>query len=113
MHDKHTVLVTGGAGYVGSVLVPKLLAEGHSVRVLDNYYFGDDVLAGVKGNPNLTEIHADLRDRIVPIATRSRPESVARAFEAVRLCARDIKGNVNDKLALEQMLLVLRKELAA
>ena len=65
MHDKHTVLVTGGAGYVGSVLVPKLLAEGHSVRVLDNYYFGDDVLAGVKGNQNLTEIHADLRDRAI------------------------------------------------
>lgn len=58
-------------------------------------------------------LHADLRDRIVPVATRARPESVARAFEAVRLCARDIKGNVNDKLALEQMLLVLRKELAA
>jgi nucleoside-diphosphate-sugar epimerase len=63
MHDKHTVLVTGGAGYVGSVLVPKLLAEGHAVRVLDTYWFGDHVLAGVKHHPRLTEIKADMRDR--------------------------------------------------
>lgn len=63
--EKHTVLVTGGAGYVGSVLVPKLLAEGHAVRVLDTYYFGDDVLAGARGLPGLTEIKADMRDRAV------------------------------------------------
>ena len=61
--DKHTVLVTGGAGYVGSVLVPKLLAEGHNVRVLDTYWFGDDVLKASKNHPGLTEIKADMRDR--------------------------------------------------
>jgi nucleoside-diphosphate-sugar epimerase len=41
-----SVLVTGGAGYVGAVLVPKLLAVGHRVTVLDLYLYGDDVLAG-------------------------------------------------------------------
>ena len=61
--EKFTVLVTGGAGYVGSVLVPKLLAEGHSVRVLDTYWFGDDVLSSVAGHPRLTEIKGDMRDR--------------------------------------------------
>ncbi|MBN9518704.1 SDR family oxidoreductase [bacterium] len=61
--EKFTVLVTGGAGYVGAVLVPKLLAEGHTVRVLDTYWFGDDVLGAVSGHPRLTEIKGDMRDR--------------------------------------------------
>jgi nucleoside-diphosphate-sugar epimerase len=64
-HEKLIVLVTGGAGYVGSVLVPKLLAEGHAVRVLDTYWFGTDVLAGVKNHPRLMEIRGDMRDRAV------------------------------------------------
>lgn len=58
-----TVLVTGGAGYVGAVLVPKLLAAGYRVKVLDLYIYGDDVLAAVKDNPNLEEIKGDMRDR--------------------------------------------------
>jgi nucleoside-diphosphate-sugar epimerase len=57
------VLVTGGAGYVGSVLVPKLLAAGHKVRVLDAYYFGRRSLAAVRGHAHLEEIQGDLRDQ--------------------------------------------------
>jgi nucleoside-diphosphate-sugar epimerase len=56
------VLVTGGAGYVGSVLVPKLLAAGHAVNVLDLFLFGEDVLASVKDNPKLKLIKGDLRN---------------------------------------------------
>ena len=58
-----TILVTGGAGYVRAVLVPKLLAKGYAVRVLDLYLYGDSVLDAVKDDPRLTQIKGDLRDR--------------------------------------------------
>jgi nucleoside-diphosphate-sugar epimerase len=54
------VLVTGGAGYVGSNLVPKLLASGYEVSVLDLYLYGE-VFADLKSNPRLTETKGDLR----------------------------------------------------
>ncbi len=56
-----TVLVTGGAGYVGSMLVPRLLAEGHTVRVLDLYLYGRDIFADQRG-PRLVEIQGDIRN---------------------------------------------------
>ncbi|HUZ81510.1 MAG TPA: NAD-dependent epimerase/dehydratase family protein [Gaiellaceae bacterium] len=56
------VLVTGGAGYVGAVLVPRLLAAGHEVTVLDLYIYGDDVLASVAGDTRLRETRGDIRD---------------------------------------------------
>ena len=59
---KH-VLVTGGAGYVGAVLVPKLLAAGHRVTVVDLYIFGEHVLDAVKGHPGLRQVRGDIRDR--------------------------------------------------
>lgn len=71
MSKTWNVLVTGGAGYVGSVLVPKLLAAGHTVSVLDLYLYGKDVFDAVRGHPGLREIEGDLRD----------PSAVARAVE--------------------------------
>ena len=56
------VLVTGGAGYVGSVLVPKLLAEGHNVAVLDLYIYGESLFEEFKEHPRLRQIKGDLRD---------------------------------------------------
>lgn len=55
------VLVTGGAGYVGSNLVPKLLKNGYKVTVLDLYMYGQELFADYRG-PNLREVKGDLRD---------------------------------------------------
>jgi len=63
MNRFKNVLVTGGAGYVGSVLVPKLLKKGYKVKVIDLYIYGQDVLSAVRDDPNLTEIKGDIRDK--------------------------------------------------
>ena len=57
------VMVTGGAGYVGSVLVPKLLAAGFAVRVLDWCIFGDSCLDSVRDHPQFEIERGDMRDR--------------------------------------------------
>lgn len=57
-----SVLVTGGAGYVGSRLVPKLLDAGHRVTVLDLYLYGEGVFNGAGENPNLRQVKGDMRD---------------------------------------------------
>jgi len=54
------VLVTGGCGYIGSVLVPILLERGYKVRVFDKLYFGDTALNNVMSNIEL--IPGDVRD---------------------------------------------------
>lgn len=68
----HHVLVTGGAGYVGSALVPALLARGYRVTVLDLYLYGTEVFAEHR-SPALREIVGDIRD----------PEVVGWALEGV------------------------------
>jgi len=63
MYEIKTVLVTGGAGYVGSALVPKLLDRGYHVKILDLYIYGEDVLDAVKDNPRLEQIKGDIRNQ--------------------------------------------------
>lgn len=66
-----SVLVTGGAGYVGSLLVPALLEAGHRVTVLDLYIYGEDVFGPAGTHPRLRQVKGDLRD----------PDAVAAALE--------------------------------
>jgi len=68
--QKRHVLVTGGAGYVGSRLIPQLLAAGHRVTVLDLYIYGD-VFGDLPDRAGLTEVRGDLR----------QPADVARALK--------------------------------
>jgi nucleoside-diphosphate-sugar epimerase len=69
-HRFKRILVTGGAGYVGSRLVPKLLDAGYEVSVLDLFIFGEDIFAHLRGNHRLIEVKGDLRN----------PADVARAL---------------------------------
>ena len=55
------ILVTGGAGYIGSVLVSKLLKERFKVKVLDRFFFGKESLKSLEKNKNLTLIQDDTR----------------------------------------------------
>jgi nucleoside-diphosphate-sugar epimerase len=55
-----TILVAGGAGYIGCVLVPRLLERGYRVKLLDRLYFGEDALAGFREQVEL--IVADVRN---------------------------------------------------
>jgi len=56
------VLITGGAGYLGSVLVPKLLDKGHNVTVYDNLLYNQLSLLNVCNNKKFNFIHGDVRE---------------------------------------------------
>ena len=55
------VLVTGGAGYLGSILVPALLDRGFAVTVIDNFLYGQDSLAAVCYRPEFSVVRGDVR----------------------------------------------------
>jgi nucleoside-diphosphate-sugar epimerase len=70
------VVVIGGAGYVGAVLVPRLLAEGYAVVVLDLFIYGEEPLAAVRSHPQLTVIRGDVRDEAAVRRAVARCEAV-------------------------------------
>lgn len=63
--DDGTVLVTGGAGYIGSLLVRRLLNLGYHVRVLDRLMYGDAAIRDLYGHARLDLVVGDFRDRAV------------------------------------------------
>ena len=56
------IFITGGAGYVGAVLVPHLIEKGYSVTVLDLMIYGDNVLPS---HPNLNSVKGDIRNQVL------------------------------------------------
>ncbi|MBT5229601.1 MAG: NAD-dependent epimerase/dehydratase family protein [Methylococcales bacterium] len=88
------ILVTGGAGYLGSTLVPALLQEGHKVTVLDNFMFGQNSLAHVCHDPNFTVIKGDIRckDTMQPLMKAADIIIPLAALVGAPLCSQDPVG---------------------
>jgi nucleoside-diphosphate-sugar epimerase len=59
---KRTIVVFGGGGYVGSELIPALLADGYKVRVFDTFWYGKSTLSSHSTNPKLQLFQGDIRD---------------------------------------------------
>jgi nucleoside-diphosphate-sugar epimerase len=60
---KESILITGGAGYLGSTLVPALLQAGYKVTVLDNFLFSQNSLLECCANPDFNVVRGDCRDK--------------------------------------------------
>jgi len=89
------VLVTGGAGYFGSVLVPKLLAAGHSVTVLDNFLYGRNPLEGVMDK--ITVIEGDIRDMTSVVKALGNCDAVIHLASIVG----DQAGDIDPRTTIE------------
>src|SRR5438067_2775761 len=85
------VLVTGGAGYIGSILVPALLDRGCAVTVLDNFMYGQDGLAAVCYRPEFSIVRGDVRslDTVRKLAADADVIIPLAALVGAPLCDRD------------------------
>lgn len=109
----HNILVTGGAGYLGSIMVPDLLNAGHKVTVLDNFMFQQSSLNHVCSNPNFSIVKGDIRIESVmaPLLKKADIVIPLAALVGAPLCNLDPVGATtinHDAIAL--MIKLLSKE---
>lgn len=85
------ILITGAAGYIGSVLIPELLNAGYAVDALDLYPRGDTVLTACCANPNFNPIKGDTRDEALVQGLLSKADIVIplAALVGAPLCKQD------------------------
>ncbi len=85
------ILITGGAGYIGSVLTPHLLAEGHEVTVLDNFLFGQATLADCCKHDTFSVLRGDCRDEalVKPLLAKADVIIPLAALVGAPLCKAD------------------------
>jgi nucleoside-diphosphate-sugar epimerase len=90
----YRILVTGGAGYLGSTLVPELLAAGHKVTVLDNFMYHQNSLAHVCHDPGFEVVRGDVRleSTVLPLLKKADIVIPLAAYVGAPLCARDPVG---------------------
>lgn len=107
------ILVTGGAGYIGSILVPELLRIGHEVTVVDNFMYAQASLNHCCGYSNFHVVNGDIRhsDFIRPYYERAEIIIPLAAYVGAPLCNKDQTGaqTVNHD-AIISMLSMLRDE---
>ena len=99
-------LITGGGGYIGSILVPALLDEGHDVTVVDTFSHGMNTLGGVCTNTRLDIVRADVRDadKVRLLATKADYVIPLAALVGAPLCAQDPLGATSINLDAVKML---------
>ena len=90
----YSILVTGGAGYLGSVLVPALLAEGHHVTVVDNFMFRQTSLNHICSDPHFDVYRGDARDPLLLRQVLKHADYIIplAALVGARLCEEDKTG---------------------
>ena len=90
----YQILVTGGAGYLGSTMVPELLTAGHRVTVLDNFMYDQNSLAHVCNNPRFEVVRGDVRVEatVLPLLKKADVIIPLAAYVGAPLCARDPVG---------------------
>ena len=93
---RYGVLVTGGAGYLGSILVPELLKLGHSVTVLDNFMFQQNSLLECCTYENFDVVRGDARDEDILKTLLQKVDYVIplAALVGAPLCSRDKIGTI-------------------
>jgi nucleoside-diphosphate-sugar epimerase len=91
MTQRFSILVTGGAGYLGSILVPELLAMGHRVTVLDNFMYAQNSLAHLCANPKFDVVNGDTRaaDTLSPLVSKADIVIPLAARVGAPLCNKD------------------------
>lgn len=109
----YNILVTGGAGYLGSTLVPQLLQAGHKVTVLDNFMFKQTSLNHVCHDPNFSVVKGDIRleSTIAPLLKKADIVIPLAALVGAPLCNADPVGasTINHD-AIIMMLKLMSKE---
>src|SRR5436190_17847028 len=107
MNSQANILVTGGAGYLGSILVPALLDRGFAVTVIDSFMYGQDSLSAVCFNPHFSLVRGDVRsmDTMKPLLTTADIIIPLAALVGAPLCDRDPLAATSTNLtAIVQML---------
>lgn len=109
----YNILVTGGAGYLGSTMVPDLLAAGHKVTVLDNFMYGQASLNHVCHNPDFSVVKGDIRieSTIAPLIAKADVVIPLAALVGAPICSQDPVGaKTTNHDAIMLMLRLLSKE---